>query len=38
MKREEFLAPEIEVVKFAAVDAILTQSIDGDSPVELPEL
>ena len=40
MKREEFLTPEIEVVKFSEIDAILTTSTGtgGRDPIELPEL
>ena len=45
MKREEFLTPEIEVVKFSETDAILTASTGGGSgsiggrdPIDLPEL
>ena len=38
MKREEFLAPEIEVVNFSAVDAILTASVDPNDPFELPDI
>ena len=41
MKREEFLTPEIEVVKFSEIDAILTASTGtggGRDPIELPEL
>ena len=40
MKREEFLTPEIEVVKFSETEAILTasQPIGGRDPIELPEL
>lgn len=45
MKREEFLTPEIEVVKFSETDAILTASTGGGSgstggrdPIDFPEL
>ena len=45
MMREEFLTPEIEVVKFSETEAILTASITppsgggaGRDPIELPEL
>ena len=45
MNKAQFLEPEIEVIKFSEVDAILTASTGGGSgsiggrdPIDLPEL